>query len=53
MSRLARMGEIEGGGQQGDMREGLREIAHQPSGPRIVFLCQQPEIVTQGEQTLE
>jgi hypothetical protein len=38
---------------QSDVRERLREIANLPSGSRVVFLRQQPDIVAQFEKPLE
>ena len=38
---------------QGDMREGLRVVAHLPPRPRIVFFGEQTDIVAQREQPLE
>src|SRR5260221_1670241 len=51
--RLPAVGEVERGRDEGDVREGLREIADQPPGLRIIFLGQQPEVVAQPEQPLE
>jgi len=35
------------------MREGLREIADQPAGLRIVLFAQQADIIAQIEQAIE
>jgi hypothetical protein len=47
------MGEVAGGGDERDMREGLREVADQTLGPRIVLLGEQPDIVAQCQQPFE
>jgi len=51
--RLAGMRQVEGRGEQGDVGEGLGKVPHLASGPRIIFLCQQSEVVAQREQALE
>jgi hypothetical protein len=38
---------------QREMGEGLREVAELALGVRIVFLGEQPDIVAEGEQSLE
>ena len=38
---------------QGNMREGLRVVAHLPPCPRIVFFGEQTDIVAQRKQPLE
>ena len=35
------------------MREGLREVAHQATGDRVVFLRQEAEVVAQTDQPVE
>src|SRR5262249_56482522 len=42
-----------GGVHQGDVAEGLWEIAHQPPGSRIVLLAGEAHVVPEREQPLE
>ena len=48
-----RAAQPEGGIDQRDVGEGLREVAHQPSGQRVVLLGEQAEVVAQGQEPLE
>jgi hypothetical protein len=45
--------EIECRDDEGDVRECLRKVADKPGCVGIVFLCEQPDIVTEGEHALE
>jgi hypothetical protein len=45
--------EIMRGVDLGDIREGLRIVAHLPPCPRIVFFSEQSDIVAQREEPLE
>src|SRR5690242_14819768 len=38
---------------QGEVRKGLRKIAHQPLGVWVIFLAQEAQIVTQRQQPLQ
>src|SRR5262249_38378548 len=50
---VRRRSEVGRGGQQGDVAEGLREVAPQPARPDVVLLAQQTDVVPHGEQSLE
>src|ERR1700735_1908299 len=45
--------EVEGRLYQRDVAERLRHVTDQPAVARIILLTEQPNIVTQGEQSLE
>ena len=45
--------QVEGGVDQRDMGEGLREVADLTAVLGVVFLGQQPEVVAQRQQTIE
>ena len=45
--------EVVGGVDERHVGEGLREVAHLPSGPHVVLLGQQPEVVAQTDQPVE
>src|SRR4051794_22647299 len=45
--------EIQGGVDQRDMRERLREISELAFGARVIFLGEEPDIVPEREQPLE
>ena len=45
--------EIEGGPDQGQMAEGLGEVADHAVVPRVVLLRQQADVVGQADQALE
>ncbi len=44
---------VHGGVHEPDVREGLRKVAHQPLSLRVVFLRQQPHVITETQQALE
>src|SRR5437763_1933285 len=48
-----RAGQVVGGVDQCDVREGLREISDLPTEARVVLLCEKSDIVAQGQQALE
>jgi hypothetical protein len=45
--------EIEGAADQSNMREGLRKIADEPLGARIIFLAEQADVVAKAGDPLE
>ena len=53
LRRLFGAREIECAVDQRDVGEGLRKVADQAAGARIVFLAEQPDIVAQRQQPLE
>jgi hypothetical protein len=46
-------GEVSGGVDQPNVAEGLRSVAQLAAGGGVVFLCEDPEAVAQGQQSLE
>src|SRR5262249_38062964 len=53
LRRSAALGQVARRVDQRDVREGLREIAQQPPGRRVVLLRQQAHVVAQAKETLE
>src|SRR5262245_19128304 len=53
MSRLARATQIVRGIDERDVRERLREVSDLSPALDVVLLCQQPDVVADGEQPLE